>query len=220
VAISLGREGDVSVIQWSDGENRIHRDSLATLHQLLDEVEARQGPRALVLTGEGKFFSNGLDLERVGDDMEELMANIGLLKVLIGRLLVFPMWTVAAINGHCFAGGALLSTAFDERVMRADRGFWCMSEAAIGLRVDDDLWGILAHRLPKATVAKAVITSHRFGGVEAQQWGIVESTAPELEVLSRALELAQGQSGLQTEMVKFHKRKAHGAQAALLGFSD
>ena len=61
-------KGDVSVIHWSDGENRIHRDSLATLHQLLDDVEARQGPRALVLTGEGKFFSNGLDLERVGSD--------------------------------------------------------------------------------------------------------------------------------------------------------
>ena len=69
--------GPVAVATWSDGENRINVDSLAAFNGILDEVESTEGPRALVLTGSGKFFSNGLDLDRFVsetitlDDVEE-----------------------------------------------------------------------------------------------------------------------------------------------------
>ena len=65
--IALTREGAVAVLTWNAGENRINLDSLARLNELLDEVEAVEGPQSLVLTGTGKFFCNGLDLERFAD---------------------------------------------------------------------------------------------------------------------------------------------------------
>jgi enoyl-CoA hydratase/carnithine racemase len=52
---------------------------------------------------------------------------------LLGRILTFPAITVAAINGHAFAGGAMLATAHDFRVMRDDRGYWCLPEVDLGL---------------------------------------------------------------------------------------
>ena len=90
-----------------------------------------------MLTGQGKFFSNGLDLERFGTNPSEFGATLTELHRTIGRLLVYPAYCVAALNGHTFAAGALLSCAFDYRVMRADRGYWCMNEAEIGLALDE-----------------------------------------------------------------------------------
>jgi enoyl-CoA hydratase/carnithine racemase len=107
---------------------------------------------------------------------------------------------------------------FDERVMRDDRGFWCMNEAEIGMRLEDDLWSILANRLPKATVVKAAATAHRFAGPDAHQWGIVEELAAEAEVVPRALALAHGRAHLDRATLRHHKNKAHGDEARYLGY--
>lgn len=79
-----------------------------------------------MLTGErdkNKFFSNGLQLEIVKPGFFK-----DIYYVLLARLLTFPMYTVSAINGHCFAGGFCLSLCTDRRVMRSDRAWLCMNE--------------------------------------------------------------------------------------------
>ena len=114
----------------------------------------------------------------------------------IGRLLVFPAYTVAAINGHAFAGGALITCAFDYRVMREDRGYWCMNEAEIGLALDERLWSILTNRLPRATATVAATTARRFSGPDALAFGIVEAVAGENDVLANALVMAERMSTL------------------------
>ena len=216
--IALTREGAVAVLTWDAGENRINLDSLARLNELLDEVEAVEGPQSLVLTGTGKFFCNGLDLERFADNRDEFVATLHLLEQTIGRLLVFPAYTVAAINGHAFAGGALISCAFDYRVMREDRGYWCMNEAEIGLALDERLWSILTNRLPRATATVAATTARRFSGPDALAFGIVEAVAGENDVVANALVMAERMSTLDRATLGVHKRLAHGAEAEFLGF--
>ena len=130
--ISVQQRGAVAVLTWNEGENRVNLDSLGRLNEILDELERLEGPLGIVLTGQGKFFCNGLDLERFGSNPSEFGATLSELNRTIGRLLVFPAYSVAALNGHTFAAGALISCAFDYRVMRADRGYWCMNEAEIG----------------------------------------------------------------------------------------
>jgi Delta3-Delta2-enoyl-CoA isomerase len=217
--IALTREGAVAVLTWNEGENRINLDSLARLNELLDEVEAVEGSQSLVLTGTGKFFCNGLDLERFADKRDEFVATLHMLEQTIGRLLVFPAYTVAAINGHAFAGGALISTAFDYRVMREDRGYWCMNEAEIGLALDERLWSILTNRLPRATATVAATTARRFSGPDALAFGIVEAVAGENDVLPNAIEMAVRMSTLDRATLGVHKRLAHGAEAEFLGFT-
>lgn len=217
--ISLRHEGSVAILTWNDGENRINADSLERLNALLDELEATEGPLSIVLTGVGKFFSNGFDLERFGANPAEFAATIEELQRTIGRLLLFPAYTVAAINGHCFAGGALVSCAFDYRVMREDRGYWCMNEAEIGLTLDEKLWSILNHRLPRATAIVAATTAKRYVGPDALAAGIVEAIASEDEVVSHAVEAAERYVALDRTSLSKHKYLAHGAEAKLLGFT-
>src|SRR5699024_12526131 len=52
---------------------------------------------------------------------------------LFARVLYLPVYTVAAVQGHAFAAGAMFTLAHDARVLRADRGFWCLPEADINI---------------------------------------------------------------------------------------
>jgi enoyl-CoA hydratase/carnithine racemase len=217
--ITLTREGSVAVLTWNQGENRINLDSLARLNEFLDEIEATDGPLSIVLTGSGKFFCNGLDLERFGNQRDEFVETLHQLEQTIGRLLVFPAYTVAALNGHAFAGGALISCAFDYRIMREDRGYWCMNEAEIGLALDERLWSILANRLPRATAIVAATTARRFSGPNALRFGIVDAVAGEGDVLAQALVVAESMAHLDRPTLGVHKRLIHGAEATLLGFT-
>ncbi len=63
--IDLSRNGDVFVLQLDRADNRVHPELLAALDGALDEVERCAEPVALVTTGCGRFYSNGLDIERL-----------------------------------------------------------------------------------------------------------------------------------------------------------
>jgi Delta3-Delta2-enoyl-CoA isomerase len=215
--INLRDEGPVAVITWNDGENRVNLDSLARLNSLFDELEDRSGSLAVVLTGTGKFFSNGLDLERFGSVPSEFGDTLAEAKRTIGRLLLLPAYTVAAINGHAFAMGALISMGFDSRLMREDRGYWCMNEAEIGLALDEQLISILSHRLPAATATRAALTAERFSARDALSAGIIEATASEAEVVTQAIALAERYAGLDRKILAHHKVMIHGDEAAFLG---
>jgi len=107
--IDVETRGAVHVLRWRDGENRCNAASMARWHEVLGELEGIEGPLALVIVGDGKYFSNGLDLDRFAAKPDEAGPTVEGLHRLFGRLLLFPAYTVAAINGHAFAGGAMLT---------------------------------------------------------------------------------------------------------------
>ncbi len=105
--VELTWQGDVAVITMADGENRFDDVAVARWHALLDDLEGRDGPLALVTTGVERFYSNGLDLDWMGGHPEDAGPMIRDLHRLWGRVLAFPGITVAAVNGHAFGAGAL-----------------------------------------------------------------------------------------------------------------
>ena len=102
---------------------------------------------------------------------------------------------IAAINGHAFAGGAMLALACDERVMREDRGYFCLPEVDINIPFVPGMSKLIQSKLTPAAAHKAMIGGHRFGGPEALQWGIVDELAAEDQVLSTAIERTKPLSG-------------------------
>jgi enoyl-CoA hydratase/carnithine racemase len=216
--IDLERRGDVVVARWADGENRYRLDSLARWDELLTELEATEGPLALVVTGEGKFFSNGLDLDWMGEHPDDAGAVVEQVHRLFGRMLLLPAYTVAAINGHAFAGGAMLACAFDVRVMRTDRGYWCLPEVDLGIPLTEPMMEIVTVRLPRAAAHDAIMTGRRYAATEAQSLGIVEHVADEADVLDRAVELAAVMAPKDRGVIAAHKRMLFGRSAAICGW--
>ena len=195
--MDLTRDGSVFVLQMAEGENRLNRSLVDGVSRALDEVEASTGEAALVTTGDGRFYSTGLDLEWLASGAEPADRFVGDVQRLFARLLAFPLATVAAINGHAFAGGALLALAHDFRVMRVDRGFICMPEVDLrmGRPLTPGMYALLAARLPRSAVHEALVTGRRYNAHEAQARQFVNDIAPADEVLPRAVELARELAG-------------------------
>lgn len=208
--IELQTDGDVRILRMCDGENRFNRAFIDAFHAALDEVSAVQGPVALVAVGEGKFFSNGLDLDWLTTDGASDPAFIDDVHRMLGRVLGLDMITVAAINGHAFAGGAMLATAFDHRIMREDRGYWCLPEVDLGLPLTNEMYAVLAAHLPRPALADAALTGRRYSGPEAHALGIVTDVAPEAEVLERAVTLAASLASKNRTVIAAHKRLLYG----------
>lgn len=187
----LEQQGNVWVLRMQNGENRFNLGSLAALNAALDQVEAAADPIALVTVGEGKFYSNGLDLDWMSQaGAPKALENVRAVHALLGRVLGFPCVTVAAINGHAFAAGAMLALAHDYRVMRDDRGYFCLPEVDIGMTFTPPMEALITARLPKVTAHEAMVTGRRYTSAEALAASIVHHSAAEAEVLPAAVALA------------------------------
>jgi enoyl-CoA hydratase/carnithine racemase len=192
---TLDRQDDVYLLDLGGDENRFHPDWLAEVGTLLDEIAKSDEPRALVTKATGKFWSNGLDLEWLfahPDDYTEYSRNV---HGLLARMLSLPVVTVAALQGHTFAAGAMLSLCHDLRVMRADRGFWCLPEADINIPFTPGMSALIQSRLTPQTAHEAMVTARRFGGREAYARQIVDQAAGESELLDAAVALAHANAG-------------------------
>ncbi|MBK5289719.1 MAG: enoyl-CoA hydratase/isomerase family protein [Acidimicrobiia bacterium] len=217
MAIDLEQLGEVQIVRWDDGENRVNLDSMTEWHAALDQLEAIEGPLAVVVTGAGKFFSNGLDLDRFAAAPEEAGPTVDLLTRLFGRMLLLPAYTVAALNGHTFAAGAMLSCCFDVRVMRADRGYWCLPEVDLGLPLSEAMAAVVTARIPMEAAQDAIMTGRRYSAEDAMALGIVTDTSDEARLLNLAVDLASPMAGKDRRVIGEHKRLLFGRVAALCG---
>ncbi|HNP02808.1 MAG TPA: enoyl-CoA hydratase/isomerase family protein, partial [Agitococcus sp.] len=154
--MQLSREGTVWVLTLTNGENRLNDDVLAEFNTALDTIENIEGNGAVVITSaDPKFWSNGIDLNFVQEKggMAYLVKEFApRLDQLLMRIARFPLPVIACLNGHAYAGGALIAAACDFRTMRADRGRFCFPEVDIKIPFTPIMTEIV-RLLPNPTIA-------------------------------------------------------------------
>eukprot|EP01113_Clastostelium_recurvatum_P032484 TRINITY_DN4182_c0_g1_i5.p1 TRINITY_DN4182_c0_g1~~TRINITY_DN4182_c0_g1_i5.p1 ORF type:complete len:171 (+),score=17.59 TRINITY_DN4182_c0_g1_i5:418-930(+) len=110
---------------------------------------------------------------------------------LVARILVFPMITVAALNGHCYAGGAMLSMGCDYRIMRQDRGFWCMPEIDLTMPLSPGMNAVIRCRIADIGLFRDIILlGKKYGGADAAKLTIVDQAVDEKAIPTVAMDLA------------------------------
>jgi Delta3-Delta2-enoyl-CoA isomerase len=205
----------VRVLRMADGENVLNAQFVNELAAALDAAADPGGP--LVLTGDGKYFCNGLDLGWLGsappDQASQMFRD---LHGVLARLLRFPGAVVAAVNGHAFGAGAVIAAAADFRVQRADRGYLCFPEVDLGLSMSDEFDAVLRAKLPTSAVLRGLLTGERFGGEQALALGLVDGVASEAELLPTALDLVRDLVGKAPATVRAIKEQQHKAPLAVL----
>lgn len=178
------RDG-VHVLNFGDTENRFSPDWLTAAEDALDQVVAAPAP--LVTIGDGKFYSNGLDLEWVGANPDQFMTYAARVEALLARILTLPVPTVAAVNGHAFGAGAMVAMAHDWRIMRTDRGYFCFPEVDINIPFTPGMAALIQAKLSARSAVDAMTTGQRYSGPDALAIGLVDATGDEAELLDLAL---------------------------------
>ena len=220
--IDYKREGAIHIVTMNAGPNVINPDWQTRMLEILDIVEeGTEGDSGLVLAGEGKFFSNGLDVPVVmgleGDDRTRFGAQMGQIMV---RLLRIPVPTVAAVNGHAFAAGAFLALACDYRIMREDRGWISISEVDAGVPIGAPMMGLLRDKLPPSTARDAVLSGKRYTAEEAMASGFADGKASEEGLLEEAKALAQSLATKERRIFGTLKRSLYAEAVAGFGLEN
>jgi enoyl-CoA hydratase/carnithine racemase len=195
--IDVKMEDHVAVLTLNEGENRFNPDFLTKFLKALDDVEHETKAGALVVTsGHEKIFSNGIDLEWLlpvmqKNDFPTSKKFIETMMTLFKRVLLFPIPTIAAISGHAFAGGAILSCYFDFRFMRSDRGFLCFPEVDLGIPFLPGMLAAMKRAVPRDVLDEMVITGKRMTAKECEQYRIITKACPIESLLGDAVAFAK-----------------------------
>jgi enoyl-CoA hydratase/carnithine racemase len=196
----------VHVLHLGDDANNVVEAFLDGVEGAVDAAVADPDAVGLVVTAAGKAFSQGYDLNHLG----ALGAGAGPFVQrsvdALAKVLVAPIPTAAAINGHAFGYGALLALACDVRVQRADRGWFCFPEVDLGLRFQPMQLALIRAKLSKASAEEAIITGKRYDGAASLAAGIVHATAAEGDELSTAVARLRERSGKGREILGGLKR--------------
>lgn len=193
-APSFRRDQELLVLDLGDGENRLNAAWMDAVEAAIETAEAADAPRALVTVASGKFWSNGLDLDWLGANPDQLEPFLARLHQLYARFLASGVPTVAAIQGHAFAAGAMFALVHDEIVMREDRGYFCVPEVNIGLPFTAGMTALLRARLAPRVAHEAATTGRRYGGNDALMAGIVDEATAAERVQAAAFERARARA--------------------------
>ncbi|MEA3470689.1 MAG: enoyl-CoA hydratase/isomerase family protein [Thermodesulfobacteriota bacterium] len=170
----------IAVVTMRSGENRLNLEFLSEFLQVLDDIENTKDAKVLVVkSAHEKIFSNGIDLDWLvpilnKNDMETGKEFIRKLMELYKRILMFPMPTIAAINGHAFAGGAIMTCYFDYRFMRSDRGFLCFPEVDLGIPFLPGMIKAMKKAVPLYKLEEMVYEGKRMTAEECEKHNIVK----------------------------------------------
>jgi enoyl-CoA hydratase/carnithine racemase len=188
MTISLDYDDKIAILDLGDDENRFSPEFLDDVNVRLDEILA-SGAHGMVTTAAGKFYTNGLDLDWLTAHAEQTQWYVGRVQALLARVLTLPIPTAAAVVGHAFGAGAMLALAHDFRVMRADRGYFCLPEVDINIPFSPGMAALIQAKLAPQTAVASMTTGRRFGGDDAARVGIVDATAAEGAVTDAAVDL-------------------------------
>lgn len=218
--ITLTRNGDVWIITFQ--VNAITPDFLNEIHAALSKIEATPGPSAVVFASNGKIFSGGLNLKWAMEQPEAsrntapIMIFCQLMKMM-GRLVSFSIPTVGAIAGHCYAGGFMLATSLDHRILCDKGARLCLNEIKMPSALPIGATRVLTTKLGPKIIKDMLLTGRVVEAPEALATHVVDALASKEQVMSKALQLAQELAplGENREAYGLLKRQMYGDSVAL-----
>jgi len=191
--VQLVYDGGTATITLNRPEKRnaISFELIDDLLHALDEV-AKSDAIVLIVTGAGKAFCSGLDLDNLkallGSSPEQNLQDSQTMVQLFRSLYEFPKVTIAAVNGAAIAGGTGLALLCDFTLAAPDAKFG-YTEVRIGF-VPAIVSTFLLRQVGEKRARDLLLTGRIFGAEEAARMGLVSEIVPAENLMARARELA------------------------------
>jgi methylglutaconyl-CoA hydratase len=175
----------------SDKRNAISFELIDDLLRALDEI-AKSDALVLILTGAGKAFCSGLDLDNLkallGRSSEQNLQDSRTMVRLFRALYEFPKVTIAAVNGAAIAGGTGLALLCDFTLAVPEAKFG-YTEVRIGF-VPAIVSTFLLRQVGEKQARDLLLTGRLFGADEAARLGLINEIVPPENLMTRTRELA------------------------------
>jgi enoyl-CoA hydratase/carnithine racemase len=213
---TIERRGRIAVVTMTTNPvNAQNRAFFADLHEAFDRLESDHAESPVVLTGTGTRFSAGLDLGEhfplFAGDPVEVASWFADYRGTNMRLFTYPRPTVAAVNGHAFAGGLITAAVCDYRVAVAEDAKFGLNEVPIGIPMPAVYVRMLAYAWGEPVAARTCLLGEIFTPAQAHALGMVRELVPATELLDRAVAIAGQVPEDCLEQYAFTKRACQAA---------
>jgi Delta3-Delta2-enoyl-CoA isomerase len=188
------REGLAEILLNRPKVNAINERVVHELAQCFDEIRGDDTAKALILTGEGSFFSFGFDVPELYDyekkDFTEFMFNFS---DMLRNVFLFPKPVLAALNGHTIAGGCILALACDYRLMVAEKAKISLNEITFGSTLFSSAVEMLRFLVGSRNASTILYSGRMYSADEALRLGLIDNAVSREELLSSARSIAADQ---------------------------
>src|SRR6202163_4830660 len=157
--IDISQQGEIAVLSMRHGKaNAMDVEFCEGLAARFEELKKSKA-KAVVLTGEGKIFSAGVDLVRALDGGADYFHKFlpALSKAFV-TVFFFPKPVVAAVNGHAVAGGCVLACCADKRIAARDGGRIGVTELPVGVPCPALAFEVMRFATPPAFFAETILS--------------------------------------------------------------
>ncbi|HEX9077190.1 MAG TPA: enoyl-CoA hydratase/isomerase family protein [Anaerolineae bacterium] len=200
----------VLTLNRPSARNSLNVEMMDELRQFVDQLRNDETTRALIVTGAGRAFSAGADIEmltRIGESFtpEQTRAEIQKWRDTFDALEALPQITIAAVNGLAFGGGVVLALACDFR-LASTRAIFGLPEIKLGMVLA--LGGTQRlTRLVGVSVAKEMILRGRnVSAIEAQRIGLVHRVSEPGDLMGLARSWAERDLNYSPRAIALAKR--------------
>jgi enoyl-CoA hydratase/carnithine racemase len=192
------KKATVAVLSMNNKENRMNLDYASAMIQALDEILEDKGVFSVVIcSSDEKNWSQGIDLQwlmerKAADDLNAIRSFLYRMNDLFKKLLLYPMPVIAAINGHAFGNGALLSCTCDFRFMRSDKGFFCFPEVDVSIPFLPGMIAFARKAIPEYKYQEMVYSGRRFTASELEEHHVIRKACRDQdELMKESMDLAR-----------------------------
>jgi len=187
--VTWEKDESAAIISMNNGENRHNLDFANAMIKAMDEILSDKEIKSLIITSsDRKNFSQGVDLNWLLDrkqknDLQSMKDFMFRMNDLFKKILLYPMPVIAAINGHAYANGAILSCACDFRFMRSDSGFFCFPEVDISIPFLPGMIAWVKKAMPEHLFYDLKLSGRRVTAKDLEQFGVIKKSCGSLEEL-------------------------------------
>ena len=153
--------------------------STAMLQSMLERLDAHPG-RPFLLRGENGALSAGVDLKEIATKSAgEMPAYLELLDAVARRIFEWPAPTVAVLDGHAIAGGAVFALCCDQRIAQDDERLRIgLTEVAVGVMFPPRIWKMMTSRIAANQRPRVLLGAALVPPREACRLGLVDEVVP------------------------------------------
>ena len=195
--IEATRQGDVMVLKLAHGKaNALDLELCEAIAARFNALRTTPD-KAIVLTGQGRMFSAGVDLPRLVDGGADYVRRfLQALHKLYDTVFHHPKPVIAAVNGHAIAGGCVLACCADKRIAAHEAGRIGVTELLVGVPFPAMAFEVMRFAAAPQYFPDVILSGATFATDEALKRGLIDEIVAPEQLMDRAIAAAQALAAL------------------------